>query len=199
MEGIFYYWIMWGAFIAAAFLWKKSAERTIAVFFILINLASSQMFIHTSSFSVGMAYLEIWGLSFGLIAVKRYFTSFSFLLLAFAMMAGYTAIMLFQLFDPVWFIIDRFYILLILFGGLSLYFGKDFLNRLSLFIVALSQGEFLYWAVLRHFYDGLTIGGHGYLDLLAAGGGVIGIWSAVEYFSHNAGQYVYKKQNERQG
>lgn len=199
MEGILYYWIMWTAFIVSAFLWKKSTVRTIAVFFILINIASSQMFIHTQSFSAGIAYLEIWGLSFGLIAKNRYFTSFTFLLLAFAMMAGYAAIMLFQLFDPVWFIIDRFYILLILFSCLSLYFGKTFMQRLTLYLVALSQGEFLYWAVLRHFYDGLSIGDQGYLDLLAAGAGVIGVWSAIEYYSHHASQYVYKKQNQRQG
>ncbi|MCD7033351.1 hypothetical protein LRR81_03845 [Metabacillus sp. GX 13764] len=179
MEGILYYWIFWCWLIIAAFLWPKGTERTMAIYFILINLASSQSFVHGKEVAAGLSSLEMWAFSMYLTARNGYLKSPRFLLGVFGMMAGYAAIQLFQLFDPVWFIVDKFYILLIVFTGGSLYIGKDWMERMVLFTAAMLQGEFLYWAVIRHFYEGLFIGGADFLDLCASGTAVIGTWTLL--------------------
>lgn len=158
--------------------------------FILLCIGFSGLFIEYESFYIRSSFLLIISTGYYLAAKNE--RKVYFFLSVMALTSAYAGIHLFELYDPVWFLIDRSAVIIGLLGVLSIYLGKSMAERLGLFILSMSQGEFLFWVILSKFHQGLTIGTSDYLNMAAAGFAIICVWTYLESITAAFNQHVQK-------
>lgn len=190
VEHVIFYWIMWAAWIVAAFFMKKSTGRTIISLIILLCIGLVDLFIEFDSFYIRAAFLLIISTGYYLAAKNE--RKVYFFLSVMALTSAYAGIHLFEIYDPVWFLIDRSAVITGLLGMLSIYLGKSMAERLGIFILSMSQGEFLFWVILGKFHQGLTIGTSDYLNMAAAGFAIICVWTYLGSTTAAFNQHVQK-------
>jgi hypothetical protein len=196
VENVFYYWILWGAWIIAAFFLQKSIRRTMISAVILVCIASGEMFIEVSSFSVRISFILVLCIGYYLASgcKRRVYHFFSVMTLT----SAYAGIHLFEIFDPVWFIVDRFFVIISVISILAIYLGKSMPERIGLLVLSMSQGELLFWVILGKFHDGLTIGTADYLNMAAIGCFIVCAWTYLEQILASFNQQAQKSSRGKQ-
>ncbi|MCM3596969.1 hypothetical protein M4D55_14450 [Metabacillus idriensis] len=196
MENVFYYWILWGAWIVAAFFLQKSIRRTLISVVILAFIAFGELFVEVSSFSIRVSFIMALCVGYYLAAgsMRKVYHFFSVMTLT----SAYAGIHLFEIFDPVWFMVDRFFVIIGVISILALYLGKSMRERLGLLILSMSQGELVFWVILGKFHDGLTIGTADYLNMAAIGFFILCTWTYIEQVTASLNQQVQKSARGKQ-
>ncbi|WP_203287661.1 hypothetical protein [Metabacillus sp. cB07] len=178
MENVFYYWILWGAWIIAVFLMKKSAKRTFLSFLLLTFIITGEMTAQVYPFTVSVPFVLTLLTGYYLFS-KSPRKLYSFLSVM-TMSAAYAAVHLVELFDPVWFAVDRFYVVTGLLSILANYLGKSIHERLGFLFVAIAHGDVLFYGILSRFYSGLAIGSYDYMNMAAVSLLAVCTWTGVE-------------------
>ncbi len=202
MEGIFFYWIMWLAWIITTFLMNKGKNRLKLTIFLLVTILLSKWNLVALTHSINMSLLMFLVLGYYLAVKNHKLKLVSFYLTSLTLTFAYTGIMLFRIYDPVWFIIDFRLMISVLVSLLAIYLGENKTQRFSIFLISICQGEFLYWIVLSRFYNQLTIGTEAFLDMLSIGCAVIFLWTIIQQLTLNIEQSLVKMQKpikEKQG
>lgn len=190
VEHVIFYWIMWSSWIVAVFFMKISRVRTMTSMIILLCIGLGELFIEYDAFLIRAAFLLIVSTGYYLAAKNE--RKVYFFLAVMALTSAYAGIQLFALYDPVWFLIERNAVIIGLLGILSIYLGKSMAERLGLFVLSMSQGEFLFWVILGKFHQGLVIGTSDYLNMTAAGFAIICIWTYLESIAAEFNQQIQK-------
>ncbi|MFC0271586.1 hypothetical protein ACFFIX_08970 [Metabacillus herbersteinensis] len=198
MEGILYYWLMWAAWIIATFLLKKSVMRFSCSLFILTNILVSGLFVVVAHFNISISYFLFLMCGFFLAVYKNNYT-FGIFITSIALTFAYAGILLIRLYDPVWFIIDSVWIMSFVIGALSIYLGQTVTAQFSYYLIAICQGEFLYWFVLGQFHQHLIIGSTEFLDITVVGCAFIFIWNAYSHVVVMLENNLQKPIKEKQG
>ncbi|MBD1378627.1 YphA family membrane protein [Metabacillus arenae] len=199
MEGTIYYWLMWAGWITATFLLKKNKQRTFISLFILLNIIVSPHFVKIHSFYVNSSYFLFFFISLIILSAGKYSRTFRNLLLGTGLSFGYAGILLFELYDPVWFFIESKWLLSFLIGGFCIYFMESFFARVSLFYLSICQGEFLFYLVISKFQGRLEVGAFPFLDLAAVGSLFLFAWTMYETIAIMFDQQIQKTTKEKQG
>lgn len=197
VEGIIYYWFMWAAWIVCTFMWRKGKWRTWITAFILVNIIFSNSFIAIADFQVRVNYFLFLLLGYFLLANRK--ITFSFFLTSVTLTFAYSGMMLFQLYDPVWFIFGGTWIISVLVSFLSLYIGKTAYEQFAYVLIAVCQGEFLYSFILSNIYSGLTVGTEQFLDITILSCTLIYIWTLYKNMIFYVEQLLQKPVKEKQG
>ncbi len=202
MEGIFFYWIMWLAWIITTFFMEKKKKRLTLSISILVSILLSKWYLVISTYSINMTLLFYLFLGYYLAVNQRNFKVVSFYITSLTITFAYAGIMLFRIYDPVWFIFDVRFIVGGIISILAIYLGCTSNERFLLYIIALCQGECLYWIVLGQFHDVITFGTQSFLDMLSIGCLIIFLWSAIQHltvvFENSLGK-LQKPTKEKQG
>lgn len=180
MEGILYYWLMWAAWIITTFLLKKSGMRFVCSLFILTNILVSELFVVVDQFTISISYFLFLMFGFFIAVYKKNYT-FGIFVTSIALTFAYAGVLLMRLYDPVWFIIDSVWVMSFVIGSLSIYLGQTATERFSYFLIAICQGEFLYWFILGQFHQHLVIGTTEFLDITVVGCAFIFIWNTYHH------------------
>jgi hydrogenase maturation factor len=199
VEGIFFYWFMWLAWIVSTFLMKKEKMRLKLSIFILFTILISQFYVELGQFYVRVSLLLFLLLGYYLAVKQKRSKSVLFYLTTFTLTFAYTGIMLFRIYDPVWFVFDYRLIISIIVSVLAIYLGKLTIQRYSLYIISVCQGEFIYWFILGKFHDNLIIGTFAFLDMLVIGCLIIYLWTISQNIIVNIEQSIQKTAKEKQG
>ncbi|WP_026584968.1 YphA family membrane protein [Bacillus sp. J33] len=199
MEGLIFYWVSWVAWVMATFFMDRKNKKRVkfSVWLLVVIILSPYTFsIYGVEMSVagvfllGTFYIFTGGLKKG---HKVYF-----LICTFIMMMAYVSFHLFELFDPVWVIFPRKWMLAILLFYMAILLHKKRQLRLPLILLGSIQGEVLYALILRQFSFPYVIGSLAFFDIIALSAAIAAIWSAMQwialYFETNFKQYEREKQ-----
>ncbi|HHY73152.1 MAG TPA: hypothetical protein GX497_07985 [Bacillus bacterium] len=180
MEGIYFYWFSWLCWVFTTFLMKKCKERTISSFVLLLSITVSNQFLQIAGYSVHASFLVLLLFSFIFLTKAKGLRLGYYLFCSLIITIGYASFQLFELFDPVWLIIDRKWLLAFVMLYLTLMLIEDFYYRVSLAIIGVCNGELLYSFILKKFSFYIEIGDFPFLDALAVIIFFIVSWSSFE-------------------
>ncbi|PLS02116.1 YphA family membrane protein [Neobacillus cucumis] len=187
MEGSMFYLIFWSFWVFLTFIVdKKNPYRLkLSVIILIVILLSSFQFvifgyeIHASGlFLLMICYLFISQETRGKIVY--------FFICSLIVSIGYVAFHLFEIFDPIWIIFKKEWMMGFCFGYLAILLQKTLKGRILITICGTMQGEFLYAYTLSKFPFPYAIGTFEYLDVCALITAILACWSVIE----NAGTYM---------
>ncbi|WP_264738412.1 hypothetical protein [Cytobacillus firmus] len=182
MEGLIFYWISWMVWIMATFFMDRNNKYRFLLsawilFFIILSPWTLKIF--NVETSIGGLFLLI---SLYIFAGRlKKLRKFYFLFCAFILMMAYVTFHLFELFDPVWVIFSRNWMLSVLLVYMAVLLQKNRMLRLPLILLGGIQGEVLYALVLKQFSFPYTIGSLAFLDIMAISVSISAVWIAVQW------------------
>lgn len=181
MEGLYFYWIAWMAWIWATFIMDKKnpARIKIAVWFLAAIVAAPYK-IHMFIFDVHLSTFPIAMFLFIETRKKKTGALFNLFISSFIIMLAYTSFLLFELYDPVWVLFDRKIMLAAIGFYLALLLQKNKNNRGLVLISGYLQGEVLFSMILWQFNFPYSIFSLAFLDILIISLAMQITWSAIE-------------------
>lgn len=190
MEGAIFYWFSWLGWIWATFFMSKDSRYRLRVSAGLLILIISSPYktvimgidVHLPAFILMMFFiLETFKLK------HRLF--FSVFLSSFILMLGYVSFLLFELFDPVWVIFDRKW--MIAFGGMIIgsVLQASRHRRLMSITAGLILGEVLFSIIMKELSFPYPVASPEFLDVIASLTMLVAVWSAFNYVAELAGNY----------
>lgn len=199
MEGLIFFWISWMVWIMATFFMDRNNKYRFLLsawilFFIMLSPWTLKIF--NVETSIGGLFLLI---SLYIFAGRlKKLSKFYFLFCAFILMMAYVTFHLFELFDPVWVIFSRNWMLSFLLVYMAVLLQKNRMLRLPLILLGGIQGEVLYALILKQFSFPYTIGSLAFLDIMAISVSISAVWIAgqwaVKYIEANFKHFEREKQ-----
>lgn len=190
MEGSMFYFIFWGLWIYLTFfLGKGNAVRTPLAAAVLLILIFADQVIAVGSFQVSLSGVLLLLLSYAALQKETRKSIGYFYICSFIVTLAYTAFCLFEIFDPVWLIFKKEWMLGATLGYLAVMLQKSLKGRLFILISGTMQGEILYAFILSKHGFPYQIGGFAYLDAFALTAILLIVWSGIEnmgsFFEHS--------------
>ncbi|WP_053366971.1 YphA family membrane protein [Bacillus sp. FJAT-27245] len=184
LEGYLFYLVAWLTWIYLAFLAGgrlRSMKGLQAA--ILLSIIASPLHIQAGESMVFLGAISIFVYSLTRIAKadgkeKMYFIACSFILSLL-----YCSISLFELFDPIVFIIKKQWFIASVFGLILPILYRTLKGRLLLAVIGMFQGEMLYAFVLQNNSLLFEAGGYTFLDTMSLVAVVAVSWSTFESFA----------------
>lgn len=173
--------------------------RTVISFIVLLTIICSNLSFEIVGTKVSLAFLLL--LVFCLLSItnKRGLILYYYTVCSLIISIGYVGFHLFGLFDPVWLIFDRKWMLAFAILYLTLMLIKNSYDRISIAAIGICNGELIYSFILDRFMFPFEIGTLQFLDVFAMLIVLIVIWNVLErlviYFEAN----FYRGIKERQG
>ncbi|WP_042145699.1 hypothetical protein [Paucisalibacillus sp. EB02] len=164
MVGIYFYWICWLLWVMVTFLLPRDKARTVLAIWILLTLIVSNLYISIDGYEFSISYLFIVLGGFVLLAKlsQKGLQIFSTI----TIMVGFTSLLIWEANAPVWIFMPRLIIIPMICVILTMMVNKHFINRITISIIGLCSGEFLYNLLLSNYSITHTIGDHNFLDML---------------------------------
>ncbi|EKN69616.1 membrane protein [Neobacillus bataviensis LMG 21833] len=181
MEGAMFYWICWSFWVYLTFLQNKKNPYRLklsAIILILLFLSNFQFVAGSFEIKAGGLFLLITSYFF-LSGEKRRAIIYYFICSLIVSIA-YVTFHLFEVFDPVWIIFKKEWMMGIIFGYLVILLQKTLKGRLLIIMIGTMQGEFLYAFILNKFPFPYPIGAFEYLDGCALIVVLLVGWSLLE-------------------
>nr|WP_233274993.1 hypothetical protein [Calidifontibacillus oryziterrae] len=183
----------------STFFMKKTKVRTLVSFVVLGAIICSSQTLQLGEFSFRFTFLLLFIFSFFVMAKKSSLTIYYYSICTLIITVGYVGFHLFELFDPVWLIFNRKWMLAFAIVYLTLMLIKDKQDRIVITIIGVSNGELLYSFILSTFSFRYEIGSFQFLDSLAIMMLLIVIWNILERIAVYFEATFYKGIKERQG
>jgi hypothetical protein len=198
MDGALFYWISWIIWIAATFLLDhKNKYRYTISKKLLIAIILSPVHFSVFRYEVYAASVFIFISIMMDISKLKSRRIFYFFVSSFIIMLAYVSFLLFELFDPVWVIVDRKFLLAFILIYLTFMLQSDFRMRLYTMLSGIFQGELLYAFVLRQNGFSYPIGSLACLDIAALTAAMMLLWNTmkltVAYLNTHVNQYEREK------
>ncbi len=189
MEGSMFYWIVWLFWVYITFFMNKQnpyRTKLASVILILIILSNVRfMFMSFEFFASGLFML----LSSYIILSKKKLGSLLYAFIcSFIVTIAYVTFNLFVIFDPVWVIFQKEWMMGICFSCLAILLQTSLKDRLLMIVSGTMQGEVLYAFYLSKFEFSNPIGTMAYLDAVSLITILLVSWSMLE----NAGTFFQK-------
>ncbi|WP_338451782.1 hypothetical protein R4Z09_07905 [Niallia oryzisoli] len=183
MDGFLFYWLFWFGWIITTFFYPKTHPiRLLLSAWILTAIALS-----TTS-------ITLWGFEINgtgiFIAVSVYISAAQltakkliyFMLSSFIVMLTSVCFLLFELFDPIWILIKRDWLLAILVSCIALLLYSDKKQRILVMLLGMIQGEILYSFILTRYSFSYPVASLYALDPLALAAAILVCWNTLEFF-----------------
>ncbi|WP_412975661.1 hypothetical protein [Ornithinibacillus sp. 179-J 7C1 HS] len=193
MDGIFYYWFSWILWVILTFFMPKNKNRTIYSVWILITIIFSNVYITSDYLEISIAYLSI--IIGGFILLSTLKRKGILLFSAFTIMIGYASLLIWETNAPVWIFMPRLLIIPIICVLLTVILTKRFISRITISLIGLCSGEFLYSLLLTNYSITKTIGGLMFLDTLFVVLFIIVIITAVQLGKERVSLFLFNKMN----
>ncbi|MDQ0412125.1 YphA family membrane protein [Mesobacillus stamsii] len=181
MNGVYFYWLAWSGWVLITFFMDKKHpyRRKWAIYLLTVIIAAPYkddfLFFqfHLSAFVIaGFIFLET--------RRKKTRTFLYLFLTSFIIMLAYTSFLMFELFDPVWVLFDRKFMLGAVGFYLAILLHNEKRDRMLALITGFLAGDFLFSAVLWKFHFPYEVASMTFMDILFISSGMLIAWSAVE-------------------
>lgn len=182
MEGLFFYWISWMVWIMATFFMARTNKyRFLLSAWILCLMILSSLTLNILNYEIGTSGFFLLVSLYIFTGRLKKLSKLYFLFCTFILMMAYVTFHLFELFDPVWVIFSREWMLSILMVYMAVLLQKNRMLRLPLILLGGIQGEFLYAFILKPFSFPYTIGSLAFLDIMSISISISALWIAVHW------------------
>ncbi|WP_042355255.1 YphA family membrane protein [Bacillus rubiinfantis] len=181
MEGGIFYWCFWAAWVYITFiLGRRNPYRLKLAVIVLSVLAFS-----TSHFRIGTiqvawsgVLLLLFSYSFLAQAKVRYILYYSFCSLIISI--AYCSFHLFEVFDPVWLLFKKEWMISICICYLTILLQKNISHRLVIAVSGTIQGDCLTAFIFNKLHISYAVAALSYLDICSLIMMLIGCWSLLE-------------------
>ncbi|KAA9026140.1 YphA family membrane protein [Niallia endozanthoxylica] len=182
MDGLLFYWLFWFGWIITTFFYRKThPDRLLLSAWILAAITLSTVSINIMGFEIHgtgiFIILSVYIWSAQLSAKKLLY----FMLTSFIVMLTSVCFLLFELFDPIWILIKRDWLLAILVACVVVLLHSDKKQRLLVVLLGMIQGEILYAFILTRYSFSYPIASLYALDPLALAAAVLIGWNTLEF------------------
>ncbi|MEH7251621.1 hypothetical protein V7111_05795 [Neobacillus niacini] len=186
MEGSLFYWILWSFWVYITFVMDKSNQhRTAVAACILVVIILSNTHFMVEGFEYYASGLFLLILSYIILSKKKLGSLLYALICSFILTISYVTFNLFVIYDPIWVIFEKEWMMGICFSCLAIFLQTSLKERILIFVSGTMQGEILYAYYLRKFEISYPIGTVAYLDVSALTILLLVSWSILE----NAGPF----------
>jgi hypothetical protein len=187
MEGAMFYWICWSFWVYLTFILEKHHPYRLKLsVFVLLLIISSDFHFTFAKVEYYASGFYLLFLSYALISQEKIGAIFYYFICSFIVSMAYVTFHLFEIFDPIWIIFKKEWMMGICFGYLAILLQKTLKGRLLIILAGTMQGEFLYAHILSRYQFPYTIGAFAYLDVCALISALLVGWSIFE----NAGVFL---------
>lgn len=198
-EGLYFYFLGWTGWIIVTFLFPKSSLRTFLSILLLLVMACSATHIDIYGFSVSLAFVILIFTAIFLLTntmKQKYFLNYFSIC---TMSLAYVCFVIFEIYDPVWIIIDRTWMLSFILLYLALLLFKTKWERFAFMLTGILQGEILNSFVLNSIFSYSVIGSFDFLAVLFLTSAGLGTWMIFETVTVYLDSVIQKRVRERQG
>lgn len=198
MEGILFYWFCWIGWVILTFIYPKKHPLRLPL---AVWLLAAMVF---ANCSLTFFALEWNGTGlFIIVTIYLYIARLHwkqilyFLLTAFILMLVTVCFLFFELYDPVWIIIDRNWLL----AGFAVYvvllLHSDHFVRLLALLFGMVHGEIFYAFILKQFSFSYPVSSLVFLDALALACFMVVLWNGLEVLTAYFNKYLLTVEKEK--
>lgn len=199
MDGSYFYFLSWMGWIVTTFFLKKDEMRWKMSAVILMFIICSQITVSIASFAVSINALILGIISFLGIALYSIWKKIYALLSALIIAMLYTSFHLLEVYDPIWIVIERTWMLSGTLVYASILLHRDRLLRLCSLYAGALQGEILVTFIFRRLHFPYEFGSLTFFDIIAVSTLLVMMMSYIVKVSAYRGQFRKKHVKERQG
>ncbi|SHF57213.1 YphA family membrane protein [Ornithinibacillus halophilus] len=164
MEGLYFYWFSWIFWVVVTFFMKKNNARTMLSYWILLCITLSNVYISIDVFHVSVTIIIL--LIGGFVIFTQLPNTIYHLFTSLTLMIGYTSFLIWESQAPIWLFMPREILLPLMLVALICILTYKFYYRLSIALIGICSGEFLYSFLLSSYYFSHTIGEKHFFDTL---------------------------------
>lgn len=199
MEGLYFYGFAWATWIITTFLVKKKSNirLPIACCILLAIIISPYTF---KIQDISVSYLSIFMMLVIFIRVG-YFTlrkKLYFFLTSLIISIGYSTFLLFELFDPIWIIFKREWMLALLITYLSVLLQEKFAWRISTVLIGCIYGDIIFAIIIQRFSFPYLIGSMSFLDVCSLASIMLFGWEGIKISISYLENLYYAEEREKQ-
>ncbi|WP_420805444.1 YphA family membrane protein [Bacillus australimaris] len=170
MEALYYYWSIWFVWIIVTFIMEKSSWRSVLGFCVLLHIICSNFMISILDITINAGFLMTFLYACAAFVIFRSAHKMMKFMQLSSMVSAYAFFMIFALYDPVWFTLIKVdwavFTLLIL---MSLTYGHQLAERITLWMMSVCLGEALYALTIHRLTSFIVIGDLSFLSLVVQG------------------------------
>ena len=197
MDGIYFYWFSWIGWIISTFFMKKDQTRFLISTAILLLIIMSSIVVQIENYKLNISIVFLLISSYSLVRTKTKLQKIYLLICVITVMLAFVSFHLFELFDPVWLLFNRKWMLAFALSYIILMLLQDMKTRIVALIIGASQGEFLYVFILSKFNIRYEIGSFQFLDVLSGGIFLIFVWFIFENMAYYFDVLLQKNGKEK--
>ncbi|WP_142339975.1 YphA family membrane protein [Bacillus cereus] len=167
MDGSTFYFVAWIGWIIVTFFMKKDSIRWKLGACILIFIIFSPLHVTIVSFTVSVNALLLCIISFIGITLYSIWQKLYGLLSALIIAMLYTSFYLLEVYDPIWIVVDRLFLLSSVLVYASVLLNGDRILRLCSLYIGMLQGELLVTLIFRKLHFPYDYGSLAFFDIVA--------------------------------
>jgi hypothetical protein len=187
LEGAIFYWTCWSFWVYFTFILDKhNPYRLKLAAIVLIVLILSDVQFMAGSFEIQASGLFILGISYYFLSQEKQGAIIYFFICSFIVTIAYVTFHLFEIFDPIWIIFKKEWMMGITLWYLAILLQKTLKGRLIIIFAGAMQGEILYAYILNKFQFSYLIGAFDYWDVCSLTALLLSGWTVLE----NAGSLL---------
>lgn len=181
MEGIWFFGVTWFFWIITTFFWRRNSKIRLKVSIcILLIITLSPYWIDFFEFQINLsAGLLYFFLLFEVVRLNKK-TAIYLFLSSFTIMLAYDSFLLLELYDPVWVIFNRNWMIAGMLVYLCILLQQENKLRFFTLLIGTLQGEFLFSVIVKRITFTYQIGSYSFFDAIGAGLFLLAIWSIFE-------------------
>ncbi|MEI3610802.1 YphA family membrane protein [Pseudogracilibacillus sp. SO30301A] len=141
-EEFLFYWLMWVFFIIVYFFMETGRKRTLFLFWILITIITTNMFLNINGVSVSIAFL-CFLLSVIIFYVTDVFSIYK-MIATFPIMIGYVSLLMWKKITPIWFFMPSYFMIPILSVVVISFLLQKHYEQITAALVGISFGQLIY-------------------------------------------------------
>lgn len=199
IEGLYFYFFCWISWIVVTFFFTKRTQRFLLSICLLLVIAGSNSYITLVDFQVGISYLvlAIIGCILLVKILRKQYLMHYFSICTIAL--AYVCFKLFEIYDPVWMVFNRTWMLSfgLLYLGLLLFKTRE--ERYAFLLTGIVLGELLTSFVLHHVFQYSVVGAFEFLDVFAMSLAGLSMWVVFESITVYLDSIIQKRVKEKQG
>lgn len=201
MEGFIFFWLFWIFWICSTFFMSKKELRLKISIGILVAISLSMNSITIFQVEISLTNLFLLILSYFIMAKLKGKTRNYLFITSFIIMLAYTTFHLYELFDPVWVIFNRYMMLSLLLAYLTILLQSDLHLRVITLLCGAIHGDILYSLILRKFSLTYSSGSFAFLDVIAISIALLLMISGFKrvsvYFEHHIKQQLEREKQKQ--
>ena len=110
---------------------------------------------------------------------------------SFIVMLGYMSFLLFELFDPVWVIFDRQWMIPLCVFTLAALIEREPISMYAALTGGMLLGDLIFAFLVDHISTSYPVAAAEFLDVLSGAILLAGIWAGIQYVAAVSGKYFY--------